>query len=236
MPKGAGAIKFEDPRLGYQMAHRRGAPMRRRLPRLVSVAAHDGDLVLFESWAAHEVPPAHFSAKRISISFNYACHQGRAAEGTKMRLIALVLLLVSAGLSPAQADELPIFDAHMHYSHDAWTLVPPLEVIEILKKAGIKRAMVSSSNTRAPECCRDVAPDLIVPGAAALSLAWRDLDLGQGSDANSVPEDLLSKRKYRAIGEFHIYGADADLPNVRRVVELAKQYVSICTRTRTPMP
>ncbi len=45
-------------------------------------------------------------------------------------------------------------------------------------------------------------------------------------DPTLIPylEDLLSKRKYRAIGEFHIYGADADLPNVRRVVELAKQY------------
>jgi uncharacterized protein (TIGR02466 family) len=37
------------------------------------VAAHDGDLVLFESWLRHEVPPAHFSGERISISFNYAC-------------------------------------------------------------------------------------------------------------------------------------------------------------------
>lgn len=141
-----------------------------------------------------------------------------------MRLIALVLLLVSAGLSPAQADELPIFDAHMHYSHDAWTLVPPLEVVEILKKAGIKRAMVSSSNNEGTRMLQDVAPDLIVPelrpyrSRGEISTWARDPTL--------IPylEDLLSKRKYRAIGEFHIYGADADLPNVRRVVELAKQY------------
>jgi hypothetical protein len=150
--------------------------------------------------------------------------QGRAAEGTKMRLIALILLLVSAGLSPVQADELPIFDAHMHYSHDAWTLVPPQEVIEILKKAGIKRAMVSSSNNEGTRMLQDVAPDLIVPelrpyrSRGEISTWARDPTL--------IPylEDLLSKRKYRAIGEFHIYGADADLPNVRRVVELAKQY------------
>jgi len=30
-----------------------------------------GDLVLFESWLRHEVPPARFSGERISISFNY---------------------------------------------------------------------------------------------------------------------------------------------------------------------
>jgi len=74
VPKGAGAIKFEDPRLGFQMAappRRSDAPEAYRA--FVSVAAHDGDLVLFESWLRHEVPPAHFSGERISISFNYAC-------------------------------------------------------------------------------------------------------------------------------------------------------------------
>ena len=39
----------------------------------VNVPAKDGDLLLFESWLRHEVPPARFSGERISISFNYAC-------------------------------------------------------------------------------------------------------------------------------------------------------------------
>jgi predicted TIM-barrel fold metal-dependent hydrolase len=37
-------------------------------------------------------------------------------------------------------------------------------------------------------------------------------------------ESRLSKFQYAAIGEFHVYGADADLPVMRRVVELARQY------------
>jgi uncharacterized protein (TIGR02466 family) len=37
----------------------------------VSLPAKAGDLVLFESWLRHEVPPARFSGERISISFNY---------------------------------------------------------------------------------------------------------------------------------------------------------------------
>ena len=74
VPKGAGALKFEDPRLAAQMA----APPRRSdapvaFQSFVSMPARDGDLVLFESWLRHEVPPAHFSGERISISFNYAC-------------------------------------------------------------------------------------------------------------------------------------------------------------------
>jgi uncharacterized protein (TIGR02466 family) len=72
VPKGAGALKFEDPRLASHMAT---PPRRADAPQafhsFVSVPAKAGDLVLFESWLRHEVPPARFSGERISISFNY---------------------------------------------------------------------------------------------------------------------------------------------------------------------
>ena len=51
-----------------------------------------------------------------------------------MRILFVCLSLVAA-TGIARADqELPIFDAHMHYSHDAWTVVPPKDVVEILKR------------------------------------------------------------------------------------------------------
>ena len=37
-------------------------------------------------------------------------------------------------------------------------------------------------------------------------------------------EERLKKYRYAAIGEFHVYGADADLPVMRRMVQLAKQH------------
>jgi hypothetical protein len=37
-------------------------------------------------------------------------------------------------------------------------------------------------------------------------------------------EERLSRARYVAVGEFHLYGADADLPVPRRMVALAKQY------------
>jgi uncharacterized protein (TIGR02466 family) len=72
VPRGAGRLKFEDPRLSRHMAtppRRPDAPQ--RFHAFVSVPARAGDLVLFESWLRHEVPPARFSGERISISFNY---------------------------------------------------------------------------------------------------------------------------------------------------------------------
>jgi uncharacterized protein (TIGR02466 family) len=72
VPKGAGALKVEDPRLSQHMAAppRRGDAPESFRP-FVNVPAKAGDLVLFESWLRHEVPPARFSGERISISFNY---------------------------------------------------------------------------------------------------------------------------------------------------------------------
>jgi len=64
VPKGAGALKFEDPRLSKMMAAPPGTAF-------VSVPAKAGDVILFESWLRHEVPPARYAGERISISFNY---------------------------------------------------------------------------------------------------------------------------------------------------------------------
>mgnify|MGYP002682729128 CR=1 FL=1 len=71
-PKGARAIKFEDPRLGLMMA----APPRKArasLPNRSFVEVHPkpGDVLLWESYLRHEVPANASKAQRISVSFNY---------------------------------------------------------------------------------------------------------------------------------------------------------------------
>jgi uncharacterized protein (TIGR02466 family) len=72
-PKSSSGLKFEDPRLERFMA----APPRRADARLERrpwfvVPAQAGNVVLFESWLRHEVPPNPVDAERISISFNYS--------------------------------------------------------------------------------------------------------------------------------------------------------------------
>ncbi|UYN97408.1 MAG: hypothetical protein KIT25_10910 [Enhydrobacter sp.] len=74
VPKGAGALKLEDPRLPAFMAappRRSDAPASHQ--HFVSLPARAGDVILFESWLRHEVPPARYAGERISVSFNYAC-------------------------------------------------------------------------------------------------------------------------------------------------------------------
>ena len=73
VPKGAGALKLEDPRLGLLMAApaRRATAPRERQP-FVYIAPESGGTILFESWLRHEVGPNRAREERISISFNYA--------------------------------------------------------------------------------------------------------------------------------------------------------------------
>jgi uncharacterized protein (TIGR02466 family) len=72
VPKGAGAIKFEDPRLAYLMhAPPKKTKVRAENRLHVQVPAKPGTLVLFESWLRHEVPLHMGKDPRISISFNY---------------------------------------------------------------------------------------------------------------------------------------------------------------------
>ena len=133
----------------------------------------------------------------------------------------VALLLASFGLA---AQELPIFDAHVHYSHDAWESVPPQQAIEILRKAGVRRALVSSSGDDGQQKLYAAAPDLIIPSLRPYRSRG---DIGTWArDETVIPylEERLKRFRYAAIGEFHVYGADADLPVVRRVVQLARQY------------
>ncbi len=61
------------------------------------------------------------------------------------------------------ADILPLIDAHVHYSHDAWDGLPPQEAAAVLRRAGLKKVFVSSSSDDGTQKLRAAAPDLIVP-------------------------------------------------------------------------
>jgi len=62
-------------------------------------------------------------------------------------LAALVIALVLVA-APAAA-QLPIFDAHIHYSQADWTAYTPERALSILAQAGIRRAMCPARRTTA---------------------------------------------------------------------------------------
>jgi hypothetical protein len=137
-------------------------------------------------------------------------------------IVTLALLL--AGLGTASAAELPIVDAHIHYSHDAWDATPPKEAVAILRKAGLKKALVSSSPNEGTQKLMAEAPDLIVPGLRPYRKRGELSTWMKDPEALRYVEEQLPKARWVSIGEFHINGAEVDLPIPRRIVELAKQH------------
>ncbi len=119
--------------------------------------------------------------------------------------------------------ELPIADAHVHYSHDSVELTPPSRVIEIMREANLKFALVSSSDDNGTEILRNLAPDLIVPGLRPYRRRGETQSWFTDEGALEYVEGLLRKNKYATIGEFHLYGDSAELDIPRRIVELADE-------------
>lgn len=124
----------------------------------------------------------------------------------------------------AHAENLPIFDAHIHYSHDAVKFVPPKEAVRALRAAGLRKALVSSSDDNGTQLLFAAAPDLIVPALrpysrrGAISTWMHDPTVIDYVEAN------LAKNKYFAIGEFHAFGEDINTPVLQKIISLAKKH------------
>jgi len=72
VPRGAPGLKLEDPRLDrFMAAPPRRADAARANQCWVTLPARVGDIVMFESWLRHEVPPNTAAGERVSVSFNY---------------------------------------------------------------------------------------------------------------------------------------------------------------------
>jgi predicted TIM-barrel fold metal-dependent hydrolase len=141
-------------------------------------------------------------------------------------LIRHAALLLGFAATPVFAAEppLPVFDAHLHYSHDAWEMLPPAQIIALLRQAGLKRAMVSSSSDDGTRKLFEAAPDLVLPALRPYRTRGEIGSWMRDPGVITHLESRLARYRYVAIGEYHVYGSDADTPVVRRVVQLAKEH------------
>lgn len=142
-----------------------------------------------------------------------------------------VWLLLAAWLLPAPwpgggplaaEKRLPIFDAHVHYSRDAWSLVPPEGVRDKLAAAHVPRALVSSSPDDGTLTLHRLDPGRFLP----VLRPYRG-EIGPSNWFNdpATPgylETRLARREYHGIGEFHLFStAAARTPVVRKVAAMA---------------
>ena len=139
----------------------------------------------------------------------------------------LSAIIVGGGLSFSAASvsaQSPLADAHIHYSHDAWDMLPAEEAIKVLRRAGLTKAFVSSSSDEGTQMLYRAAPDLIVPVLRPYRRRGETGTWFRDATVGDMVAKLLARNKYAGIGEFHLLGKEADLPVPRRIVSLAAQY------------
>lgn len=134
-------------------------------------------------------------------------------------LMASLLAIAAAAI----AEPLPIFDAHLHYNADSRDTYSPVAVVEILDRAQVTRALVSSTPNDGTRALYAAHPERFVP---FLRPYRDDADRARWHGDESLPawlERHLADGGYRGIGEFHLTGAPKDTAILKRVVALAVQ-------------
>ena len=123
-----------------------------------------------------------------------------------------------------EVSDLPVFDAHIHYSHDVWQAISPADAIRRLREAGVERALVSSSSDEGTQRLYQADPTFVVPSLRPYRKrgtidSWM-------YDETLIPylEQRLETFRYAAIGELHINGEQAKTQVMREIIRLAKQH------------
>ena len=135
-----------------------------------------------------------------------------------------VLLVVAALLAPASAAaQYPLFDAHIHYSRPDWDTYTPERILSILAKAGVRRALVSSTPDDGTLKLYDKAPAGIVPSLRPYRTRDDMSTWPRDPAVAAYVEERLKRGIYRAIGEAHYGVSDVTAPSVKRLADLAAQ-------------
>lgn len=158
-------------------------------------------------------------------------HSLTSARIAALLLIGAAVLLAAQAAAPVRAQpahpsppELPIFDTHIHYNRDTWSLYSPDEALAILDQAGISKAYVSSTPDDGSLLLHARAPERIVLDLRPYRISGDQATWTRDPTILPYLEERLAERAYRGIGEFHLLGGDARRTDVvRELADLGAQ-------------
>ena len=146
-------------------------------------------------------------------------------------ILVMSLFSVMAGI-PGTADRVlgsdgaahpqPIFDTHVHYKEAAWSVYPPAVAIEKMERAGVTRALVSSSPDEGTRMLYRQDPERIIPflrpyHGEVTSSNWFEI-----IEVIDYFKERLEMPIYKGLGEFHIHNpVNADSPVIKLTVKIA---------------
>lgn len=139
------------------------------------------------------------------------------------RLYCLAMLACASAVSSA-ADRLPLFDAHMHYNAEARDTISPQQVIALWRELDIRGVIATSRPNQGTLDLMALQPEdtRIVPFLRPYRVQPDRYDWFASSAIDNLIETELKRGIYRGIGEFHLFGKDAEAPLVVKIAKLAK--------------
>jgi hypothetical protein len=139
------------------------------------------------------------------------------------RLLVSAILMIAAA-APAGATERRLFDTHIHYSMPDWNVYSVDAVLGILDRAGVERALVSSTPDDGTLRLYERDPRRIVPELRPYRSRADMATWAHDPAVLAYVEARLARGIYKGIGEFHLRSDDAGSPVIKRIVELAVQH------------
>lgn len=121
-------------------------------------------------------------------------------------------------------DEVPIFDAHIHYKEPAWAAYPVDKIISLMDRTGVAMGLVSSSPDEGTIRLWKFAPNRVVPEVRpyhgnAGSSNWTTFP-----NMGAYLEERLERYPHEGIGEFHIRNRGMwDEAFFREIIRMAKK-------------
>ncbi|MBO6519337.1 MAG: amidohydrolase family protein [Rhodospirillales bacterium] len=145
--------------------------------------------------------------------------------------LGLVVLGALFWAAPVHADpigegvkDLPIFDAHVHYKEPAWGPYPPGTVIELMDRAGVAMALVSSTPDEGTIKLYEYAPNRIVPEVRPYHGGYGSSNWTSFDGMFDYIRGRMDAYPHVGIGEFHLHDiAKADEGLLRQIATLAAE-------------
>jgi len=144
---------------------------------------------------------------------------------TRIALTALLALALAATRANADADRLPIFDAHVHYNLDIGRPLSVPAVLDTWRRAGIRGVLLTSRpNDGTRELLAAAPPEFKAVAFARPYVVQSDaFTWFRDPEIYAMIERELERGIYAGLGKFHIYGRDADSEGFARFMRLAAQ-------------
>lgn len=139
------------------------------------------------------------------------------------RTLLLFLLLAATGL--LQAADLPMIDAHSHYTAEDAQALSAQDVIATLDAANVSRVVISGSPPALARTLHAQAPGRILPFLGIYTHPFaKGVWMHDGALPDRVEAMLDDGHPWVGLGELHIFARDAGSPVFERLVRIAAEH------------